>query len=210
MSASEAWRSTRRSFIRQLLPQTARTITMANWSSPARRIRWKRLSARASISGEKNAGAANWTDDDVVWHILPERTRYIVDVDAPLVNNLPADAQPETDANDRPLVIHATKREEATTVSINVDYGTSADKMTFINTYTRSSGGGGGRQQRVHHGKQDRRSGQAPCRRILRVEGQPGTGGLSGHLERQRASCASPGSATAPIRCWKRLLRRIM
>ena len=40
---------------------------------------------------EKNAGAANWTYDDAVWHILPERTRYIVDVDAPLVNNLPAD-----------------------------------------------------------------------------------------------------------------------
>ena len=61
---------------------------------------------------EKNAGAANWTYDDAVWHILPERTCYIVDVDAPLVNNLPADTQPETDANDR-LVIHATKREES-------------------------------------------------------------------------------------------------
>lgn len=92
---------------------------------------------------EKNAGAANWTYDDAVWHILPERTRYIVDVDAPLVNNLPADTQPETDANDR-LVIHATKREESDNGVDYVDYGTSADKMTFINTYTRSSGGGGG------------------------------------------------------------------
>ena len=92
---------------------------------------------------EKNAGAANWTYDDAVWHILPERTGYIVDVDAPLVNNLPADTQPETDANDR-LVIHATKREESDNGVDYVDYGTSADKMTFINTYTRSSGGGGG------------------------------------------------------------------
>lgn len=92
---------------------------------------------------EKNAGAANWTYDDAVWHILPERTRYIVDVDAPLVNNLPADTQPETDANDR-LVIHATKREESDNGVDYVDCGTSADKMTFINTYTRSSGGGGG------------------------------------------------------------------
>ena len=92
---------------------------------------------------EKNAGAANWTYDDAVWHILPERTAYIVDVDAPLVNNLPADTQPETDANDR-LVIHATKREESDNGVDYVDYGTSADKMTFINTYTRSSGGGGG------------------------------------------------------------------
>lgn len=96
---------------------------------------------------EKNAGTANWTYDDAVWHILPKRTdtegSYIVDVDAPLVNNLPADTQPETDANDR-LVIHATKREESDNGVDYVDYGTSADKMTFINTYTRSSGGGGG------------------------------------------------------------------
>lgn len=96
---------------------------------------------------EKNAGTANWTYDDAVWHILPKRTdtegSYIVDVDAPLVNNLPADTQPETDANDR-LVIHTTKREESDNGVDYVDYGTSADKMTFINTYTRSSGGGGG------------------------------------------------------------------
>ena len=96
---------------------------------------------------EKNAGTANWTYDDAVWHIRPKRTdtegSYIVDVDAPLVNNLPADTQPETDANDR-FVIHATKREESDNGVDYVDYGTPADKMTFTNTYTRSSGGGGG------------------------------------------------------------------
>lgn len=92
---------------------------------------------------EKNAGTANWTYDDAVWHILPKRTdtegSYIVD--APLVNNLPADTQPETDANDR-FVIHATKREESDNGVDYVNYGTPADKMTFTNTYTRSSGGG--------------------------------------------------------------------
>ena len=96
---------------------------------------------------EKNAGTANWTYDDAVWHILPKRTdtegSYIADVDAPLVNNLPADTQPETDANDR-LVIHTTKREESDNGVDYVDYGTPANKMTFTNTYTRSSGGGGG------------------------------------------------------------------
>ena len=96
---------------------------------------------------EKNAGTANWTYDDAVWHILPKRTdtegSYIVDVDAPLVNNLPADTQPETDANDR-LVIHTTQREESDNGVDYVDYGTPANKMTFTNTYTRSSGGGGG------------------------------------------------------------------
>lgn len=101
---------------------------------------------------EKNAGTANWTYDDAVWHILPKRTdtegSYIVDVDAPLVNNLPADTQPETDANDR-FVIHATKREESDNGVDYVDYGTPADKMTFTNTYTRSSGGGGGGSSRA-------------------------------------------------------------
>ena len=93
---------------------------------------------------ERNAGAANWTYDDAVWHILPERTRYIVDVDAPLVNNLPADTQPETDANEYRLAIYATKREESDNGVDYVDSEASADKMTFTNTYTRSSGGGGG------------------------------------------------------------------
>ena len=96
---------------------------------------------------EKNAGTANWTYDDAVWHILPERTDteggYIVDVDAPLVNNLPADTQPETDANEYRLVIHATKREESDNGVHYADSEAPADKMTFINTYTHSSGGGG-------------------------------------------------------------------
>lgn len=87
---------------------------------------------------EKNAGAANWTYDDAVWHILPERTGYIVDVDAPLVNNLPADTQPETDANEYRLVIHATKREESDNGVYYVDSEAPVEKMTFTNTYTRS------------------------------------------------------------------------
>ena len=96
---------------------------------------------------EKNAGGANWTYDDAVWHILPKRTDtegsyIIVDTDAPLVNNLPADTQPETDANDR-FVIHATKREESENGIYYMDSEIPADKMTFTNTYTRSSSGGG-------------------------------------------------------------------
>ena len=89
---------------------------------------------------EKNAGTANWTYDDAVWHILPKRTNteggYIVDVDAPLVNNLPADTQPETDENEYRLAIHATKREESGNGIYYVDSETTAEKMTFTNTYT--------------------------------------------------------------------------
>lgn len=90
---------------------------------------------------EKNAGSANWTYDDAVWHIRPERG-YIVDVDVPLVNNQPADTQPETDANEYRLAIYATKREESENGVHYADSEASADKMTFINTYTRSSGSG--------------------------------------------------------------------
>lgn len=97
---------------------------------------------------EKNAGTANWTYDDAVWHILPGPTNaegdYIVDVDAPLVNNLPADTQPETDANEYRLAIYATKRMESDNGVYYEDSEASADKMTFTNTYTRSSNSGGG------------------------------------------------------------------
>ena len=97
---------------------------------------------------EKNAGGANWTYDDAVWHILPKRTdtegSYIVDVDPPLVNNLPADTQPETDANEHRLVIHATTWKESDNGGHYADSEALAEKMTFTNTYTRSTSGGGG------------------------------------------------------------------
>ena len=134
---------------------------------------------------EKNAGGANWTYDDAVWHIRPERG-YIVDVDVPIVNNQPADTQPETDANEYRLAIYATKREESDNGVDYADYGTPVDKMTFTNTYTRSSGGGGGSSSASITVNKTDALGQAPCWRILCAEGQPGTGGLSGHLERQR------------------------
>lgn len=100
---------------------------------------------------EKNAGTANWTYDDAVWHIRPAQTDteggdIIVDTDAPLVNNQPADTQPETDANEYRLAIYAIKR-EASDNGDGVDYKVSeipAEKMTFTNTYTRSTSGGGG------------------------------------------------------------------
>ena len=98
---------------------------------------------------EENAGTANWTYDDAVWHIRLERTdtegRYtIVDTDAPLVNNQPADTQPETDANEYRLAIYATKRMESDNGVDYMDSEAPANKMTFTNTYTRSTSGGGG------------------------------------------------------------------
>ncbi len=174
MSASEAWRE----HAKELYTAAVTTNGADDYdgklviSGPADQV--EALVCEGFYIREKNAGAANWTYDDVVWHILPERTRYIVDVDAPLVNNLPADAQPETDANDRPCHPRhkaGGKRQRCRLCGLR-DVGGQDDLHQH---HTRSSGGGGGNQQRVHHGKQDRRSGQAPCRRILRVEGQPGT-----------------------------------
>ena len=111
-------------------------------SGPADQVR--ELVCEGFYVREKNAGSANWTYDDAVWHIQPERTdtegSYIVDVDVPIVNNQPADTQPKTDANEYSLAIYATKREESDNGVYYEDYGTPVDKMTFTNTYTRSDG----------------------------------------------------------------------
>lgn len=108
-------------------------------SGPANQVR--DLVCEGFYVREKNAGAANWTYDDAVWHILRERTDaegdyIIVDTDAPLVNNQPADTQPETDANEHRLVIHATTWEESDNGGRYADSEALADKMTFTNTYT--------------------------------------------------------------------------
>lgn len=96
---------------------------------------------------EKNADAANWTYDDAVWHILPERTDvegggYIVD--PPLVNVPSGNVPLEETGPEYRLVIHATKRMESDNGVYYVDSEIPTEKMTFTNTYTRSSGGGGG------------------------------------------------------------------
>ena len=69
---------------------------------------------------EKNAGAANWTYDDAVWHVKPN------------------------DSQTPGLTIYATTRMESDNDVDYVDYEISANKMTFTNTYTRSTSGGGG------------------------------------------------------------------
>lgn len=93
---------------------------------------------------EKNAGTANWTYDDAVWHILPERTDVEVGyiVDPPLVNVPSGNAPTEETGLEYRLVIHATKRMESDNGVYYMDSEIPADRMTFTNTYTRSSGGG--------------------------------------------------------------------
>lgn len=92
---------------------------------------------------EKNAGTANWTYDDAVWHIKPqyEQTGGLI-VDPPLVNVPSGNAPLEETVPEYCLVIHATTREESDNGVYYVDSEIPADRMTFTNTYTRSSGGG--------------------------------------------------------------------
>lgn len=111
-------------------------------SGPADQVR--ELVCEGFYVQEKNADAANWTYDDAVWHILPERTDveggYIVD--PPLVNVPSGNAPTEETGLEYRLVIHATKRMESDNGVYYMDSEIPADRMTFTNTYTRSSGGG--------------------------------------------------------------------
>ena len=93
---------------------------------------------------EKNAGTANWTYDDAVWHILPEyeQTGDLI-VDPPLVNVPSGNVPPQETGPKYRFVIHATKRMESDNGVYYVDVETPVEKMTFTNTYTRSTSGGG-------------------------------------------------------------------
>lgn len=87
-------------------------------SGPAEQVR--ELVCEGFYVREKNAGTANWTYDDAVWHVKPN------------------------DSQTPGLTIYATTRMESDNDVDYVDYEISANKMTFTNTYTRSTSGGGG------------------------------------------------------------------
>ena len=79
-------------------------------SGPANQVR--DLVCEGFCVREKNAGAANWTYDDAVWHVQPN------------------------DSQTPGLTIHATKRMESDNGIYYEDSEALADKMTFTNTYT--------------------------------------------------------------------------
>lgn len=99
---------------------------------------------------EKNADAANWTYDDAVWHILPQRIsaetggEIVIPIVPPNNNIPPINTPPEGSEVEYRLVIHATTRMESDNGVYYVDSETPVEKMTFTNTYTRSTSGGGG------------------------------------------------------------------
>lgn len=112
-------------------------------SGPANQVR--DLVCEGFYVREKNAGAANWTYDDAVWHIKPqyEQTGGLI-VDPPLVNVPSGNVPLEETGPEYRLAIYATKRMESENGIYYMDSEIPADRMTFTNTYTRSTSGGGG------------------------------------------------------------------
>lgn len=95
---------------------------------------------------EKNAGGANWTYDDAVWFVTREEVSSgpgdAIIIDGPL----PPSNVPSPDGGSDPgytLVIYPTTAESGDNGIYYTPKGDSVEKMTFTNTYTRSSGGGG-------------------------------------------------------------------
>lgn len=96
---------------------------------------------------EKNAGTANWTYDDAVWFVTREEVSSGpgdgIIIDGPL----PPSNVPSPDGGSDPgytLVIYPTTAESGDNGIYYTPNGDSVEKMTFTNTYTRSTSGGGG------------------------------------------------------------------
>lgn len=96
---------------------------------------------------EKNAGGANWTYDDAVWFVTREEVSSGpgdgIIIDGPL----PPSNVPSPDGESDPgytLVIYPTTAESGDNGIYYTPKGDSVEKMTFTNTYTRSTSGGGG------------------------------------------------------------------
>ena len=96
---------------------------------------------------EKKSGVANWSYSDEVWFVKPERVSPGpgdgIIIDGPL----PPSNVPSPDGGSDPgytLVIYPTTAKSGDNGIYYTPKGDSVEKMTFTNTYTRSSSGGGG------------------------------------------------------------------
>ena len=96
---------------------------------------------------EKNAGTANWSYSDEVWFVTREEVSSGpgdgIIIDGPL----PPSNVPSPDGGSDPgytLVIYPTTAKSGDNGIYYTPKGDSVEKMTFTNTYTRSTSGGGG------------------------------------------------------------------
>ncbi len=96
---------------------------------------------------EENAGTANWTYDDAVWFVTREEVSSGPGDDIIIDGPLPPSNVPSPDGGSDPgytLVIYPTTAESGDNGINYTPKGDSVEKMTFTNTYTRSTSGGGG------------------------------------------------------------------
>ena len=97
---------------------------------------------------EKNSGAANWTYDETVWYIAYKPISPDPDggttVGPILPPNIPPNVTPEDTEPEYGFVVYPAVREETPNGIHYTPKENSVEKMTFTNTYTRSTSGGGG------------------------------------------------------------------
>ena len=96
---------------------------------------------------EKNAGTANWSYSDEVWFVSREQVPSVPgDGTVILPDGFPGNITPTNPEREYTLVIYPTTAEPGDNGIHYTPKENSVEKMTFTNTYTRStsSGGGGG------------------------------------------------------------------
>lgn len=97
---------------------------------------------------EKNAGAAHWTYDETVWYIAykpisPDPDGGIIVGPLP-PSNISPNITPDETEPEYGFVVYPAVREETPNGIHYTPKENSVEKMTFTNTYTRSTSGGGG------------------------------------------------------------------
>lgn len=94
---------------------------------------------------ENNAGAANWSYSDEVWFVSREQVPSVPgDGTVILPGGFPGNITPTDPEREYTLVIYPTTAEPGDNGIHYTPKENSVEKMTFTNTYTRSTSGGGG------------------------------------------------------------------
>ena len=112
-------------------------------SGPADQVR--ELVCEGFYVREKNAGTANWSYSDEVWFVSREQVPSVPgDGTVILPDGFPGNITPTNPEREYTLVIYPTTAEPGDNGIHYTPKENSVEKMTFTNTYTRSTSGGGG------------------------------------------------------------------
>ena len=115
-------------------------------SGPADQVR--ELLSEGFFVREKDSGAANWTYDETVWYIVykqispnPDSEIIVGPIPPP---NIPPNVTPEETEPEYGFVVYPAVQEVTPNGIYYRHEDEAVEKMTFTNTYTRSTSGGGG------------------------------------------------------------------